>query len=505
MKVLERKLMKVLSLVLVVVFLLSLAACSTEQANNEETESDVRIEVEVENSSDDSEVDDEKEKEEDEAADSIEVDENLLSVDVTVPASFFDGSSEEEIKSDAEENGYSRIVVNDDGSVTYTMTKKQYKELLDELKVGVDEYIVDLTTGEDKIASFTSISYNDDLTVFDIKVDSSLYSSWDSLGALGFYVLGGFYQAVAGEEADIIVNFIDKDSGELIESGSSANLDDSFTDSGNNNDESKDENNLDLSSVIFEEYVIVDNDELSITVTEFDPAGDWGPTFTFLLENKTDYNLRYSFDDVSVNGIMLDPFFTSSVATGKKAYEEMSWYSDELTRTGINYISNVEGTFSASDDDDWSAEDIFNETILLDVLYGSELGESTFELASNNGFEKISLIDNDKVRVEVIDFDPEGDWGSTLVFVLENKTDLTLMFSADEVSVNGFMLDPFWATTVAPGKMAYDEMSWYDDQLEESKIVATDIEEIEFLLSASDDNDWMADDIFNEQFLVPTK
>lgn len=291
------------------------------------------------------------------------------------------------------------------------------------------------------------------------------------------------------------------ESDDVVETETEGQVDDK----NENNEESNGDGNLELTSVLFEEFVVVDNDELSVTVTEFTPSGDWGPTFKLLLENKTDYNLRYSFDDVSVNGIMLDPFFVASVAAGKKAYEEMSWLPDALTETGINYIANVEGTFTVGDDDDWGGEYIFNERTLLEVGYEADLGEATFDLMGKSGFEKIVLVDDDNIRAEVIDFDPEGDWGATLVMLIENKTDMRLMFSADEVSVNKFMLDPFWTTTIAPGKMAYGELNWHSDQLKESKIVPSEVEEIEFILSASDDDDWMADDFFNERFVVVVK
>ena len=60
-------------------------------------------------------------------SDAMEVDENLLTVDITLPASFFENQSEEEIKEQALENGCTECVINDDGSVVYTMTKKAHK------------------------------------------------------------------------------------------------------------------------------------------------------------------------------------------------------------------------------------------------------------------------------------------------------------------------------------------------------------------------------------------
>ena len=154
---------------------------------------------------------------------SVLVDENLLTVDITLNASFFDGMSKEEIVSAAKENGIINCVVKEDGSVVYTMTKAKHEELLEEMKVGIDETIDGLLNGEEEVASFVSIDYTEDLSVVDVKVDPALYSMWDSMYVLTFYISGAYYQSFAGvpsDEIDVIVNFINNDTQELLESAS---------------------------------------------------------------------------------------------------------------------------------------------------------------------------------------------------------------------------------------------------------------------------------------------
>ncbi len=48
----------------------------------------------------------------------IEVDEGLLTVEITMPVFFFKEKTEEEIKAAADENGFISCIVNEDGSVT---------------------------------------------------------------------------------------------------------------------------------------------------------------------------------------------------------------------------------------------------------------------------------------------------------------------------------------------------------------------------------------------------
>lgn len=65
-----------------------------------------------------------------------------------------------------------------------------------------------------------------------------------------------------------------------------------------------------------------------------------------------------------------------------------------------------------------------------------------------------------------------------------------------DASVNGFMADPFYATSVSAGKCAFSSMAWSDTTLEENGI--TEVEEIEVLFRAYDADDFMGEDFANE-------
>lgn len=195
---------KLLALLMVVVMLFSLVACGGT--------------ADTESKGDSTQTGDNSEN-----GGSIQVDEGLFTVDVTMPATFFDGMTEDEIKAAANENGYNSCTVNEDGSVTYTMTKAKHQELLDEFKASMDETIAGLLEGEDEVASFVSINYTDDFSQVDIYVDATAYTMWDSLYALTFYMTGAYYQSFAGvpaDEIDVIVNFIDNDTEEVLNTAS---------------------------------------------------------------------------------------------------------------------------------------------------------------------------------------------------------------------------------------------------------------------------------------------
>lgn len=119
---------------------------------------------------------------------------------------------------------------------------------------------------------------------------------------------------------------------------------------------------------------------------------------------------------------------------------------------------------------------------------------------AEENFEEILLVDNEDVTIKITGVEHDSIWGYSLKVFLENKTDLELMFTAQNVSVNGFMCDPFWAMSVDAGKKSNTTISWLDSALEENGI--EQVEEITFTIRAYNNGDWLAEDIFNETFTI---
>lgn len=154
----------------------------------------------------------------------IEVDENLIDVEITLPADYFEGGDEESIKAEVEESGFKSYKINEDGSVTYTMTKAKHKEMLTQMASEMDEMLSSMVTGEGKIPAFTSVEHNDNFSVIDIYVDTAVYTPMDAMYALVLFLVGAYYQAFEGlpeEDVDVVVSFIDSADGETVLDSSS--------------------------------------------------------------------------------------------------------------------------------------------------------------------------------------------------------------------------------------------------------------------------------------------
>lgn len=259
-------------------------------------------------------------------------------------------------------------------------------------------------------------------------------------------------------------------------------------------EEEKKEEEKKEDSISFSGLTVVDNENCSIILNDIEEDNLWGYTINATVENKSDKTLMFSVESAAINGVDNDPLFASEVAAGKKANESISF--SNLSDYGISEYTDIEMTFRVYDSNDWSADAVAKETVHV-YPYGEDKASKFVREAGSNDN---TLVDKENIKVIVTDIVEDPIWGYTLNMYLENNTDSSLMFSVDEASINGYMADPFWAKSVAPGKCAFTSMSWSDTTLEENGI--TSVEEIEFLLRVYDDENWTGSDVINEVFTI---
>jgi hypothetical protein len=243
----------------------------------------------------------------------------------------------------------------------------------------------------------------------------------------------------------------------------------------------------------FEETTVIDNDECTVTITGIDTDDLWGYTLKANLENKSaDKTYMFSVESAAINGVQCDPLFATEVAAGKKANSDISFTDSTLEENGIEEYTDIELTFRVYDSDDWLGDDVAKETAHI-YPYGAD--KATTYVRETQPTD-IVLVDNDYVTVIVTDFDPDNMWGYAANLYLVNKTDATVMFSVDDVSVNGYMIDPFYATSVSAGKSAFSSITWFSSDFEDNGI--SNVEEIEMLFKAHDYDSWGSDSYFEE-------
>ena len=152
-------------------------------------------------------------------SDKIDTDEKLLSVDITLPASMFEGQDMTNFDADAyaDEQGFSSAKVNEDGSITVTMTKAKHKEILEEMATSLDANFAEFVNGE-STPYIKEITHNDDFTTVTMKVDKAAYEGAFDFTPLAIAMSAAMYQAFIETEYHVEISIVDVATGEKINS-----------------------------------------------------------------------------------------------------------------------------------------------------------------------------------------------------------------------------------------------------------------------------------------------
>lgn len=149
----------------------------------------------------------------------LKVDKGLLNVEVTIPASFLEGQDIDTVIAEAKNEGIKEVIKNDDGSITYKMSKSEHKKMMKEMEEGIIKSVEEIKTGED-FTSIKDVSYNKSFSEFTLSVNQEEFeNSLDSIASFGLAVTGMYYQLFNGvnpEKYKVTVIFKNESNGEVI-------------------------------------------------------------------------------------------------------------------------------------------------------------------------------------------------------------------------------------------------------------------------------------------------
>ncbi|MCA1029198.1 hypothetical protein LCM23_24605 [Cytobacillus kochii] len=182
-------------LVLLVIFLV---ACSNESAEGEKST-------------------DQKQEEKEGA---VNVDKGLLNVELTLPASFFEGEDIDTVIAEAKKERVSEVTKNEDGSLTYKMPKSEHKKMMAEMGTSITDSIEEMKSSEDYV-SIKDVTHNKSFTEFTLLVDKESYeNSMDGFAIFGLGLQGSMYQMFNGanpEDYKVTVSVKDEATEEVFD------------------------------------------------------------------------------------------------------------------------------------------------------------------------------------------------------------------------------------------------------------------------------------------------
>lgn len=252
-------------------------------------------------------------------------------------------------------------------------------------------------------------------------------------------------------------------------------------DDSENTDSAVNTDSTDSTSVTIKEQVLFEQDGLKITATEMINDSIWGKGIKVLIENNTDKDLGIGCNALIVNNYMITDLFASSVAAGKKANETIYISSSELEAAGIENIGEIEIYFNIYDNA--SYETIFDaEGITIQTSDYTNMDTKTM----GDGTE---LLNQDGIKIMGKYVDENSFWGAAVLLHIENTSGNNVSINCSNMSINGYMVTPYFSSTVYDGKMALDDITILSTDLENNNIDSVDEIELTFEVYDNDTYD----------------
>ena len=242
--------------------------------------------------------------------------------------------------------------------------------------------------------------------------------------------------------------------------------------------------------------LLVDNADCAFTVTGYEDNAHLGLQIQVLCENKSDRPLMFSWNNVSVCGFMYEPMWAEEVAPGKKVHSTVGIDTYLLEQLHVDSVDQVVFTLTVRD-----SEEFMNQPVVDSGFCIYPTGKTPDQVISpqyRHTEGETVITENDTLTFIITEVDDELSELYTLRCYLQNNTGKNLIVSWEDVSVNGFMVNPFWSVAVGAGMQAYSDILFYRSDLDRQDIEV--VQNIEFRLQAMDYDDWNSDYLFDEVF-----
>ena len=224
--------------------------------------------------------------------------------------------------------------------------------------------------------------------------------------------------------------------------------------------------------VTIEKQVLVDQNGIVITATEYTTDTMFGDGIKLLIENNSDKNVTVGCKALMVNNYMLTDLFASDIAAGKKSNETMYLSSSELEAAGIDSVGQIEVYFQVFD------TETFEDLFLLDAVTIQTSEYANMDTVPNDAGTE--LYNEGGIKIVGKTVDENSFWGTGILLYIENTSGKNVGVQCDNMSINGFMTTPYFSCDVYDGKKAIRDITVLSSELEENGIESIKDVELQF-------------------------
>ena len=239
-----------------------------------------------------------------------------------------------------------------------------------------------------------------------------------------------------------------------------------------------------------EEVVVVDNDDIKISITEIkdvDVFDDY--TINLFLENKTDKKVIFNTEGVTVNGIDTDALLYAQLQAGTTHENRININAENWAELGIENVTDIGMNFKAFV---YGEEPLYAET-----FHYYPMGDDKAEVVEREVSEDdLVIMDNEYAKITYLGESVNEYETQCLDLYIENKTDVTTTFQVLTVYINGQRLVTIYGEEVAANSTKYSSIELVKDEMNKNGITQIDSVQIQFEIYNS--GDW------NDRFVSET-
>lgn len=227
---------------------------------------------------------------------------------------------------------------------------------------------------------------------------------------------------------------------------------------------------------------ILYNENGILVIAEWQDGDTCTGSIPVYVRNDSDQDIAVTVDLLSVNGYMMNYSFLYCQADAGEEAKDTLWIDDaDLQETGIENIATI--TFCLDIYDTETYEDV---AVSDPITLHTDMEENSVQASYEGG---TVLYEENGIKFVYTGYSGDMSTNGVLQFYMENNTDRCLQIYFGDVSVNGEPVELYMWRELSPGTRAVAYIDLYP--LEEIGIQSIeDVNTLEFLLEASDRDDW---------------
>ena len=203
------------------------------------------------------------------------------------------------------------------------------------------------------------------------------------------------------------------------------------------------------------ETVLVDEADLTVTVTGLDTSDPAIPKINVSIANKATSPRVVQAQAVSVNGYMVDAWLPAEVDAGTTVSSAIELDAASLARAQIYTIRTMELSLVVFDGESWEQLDTYGPFELV-----TSADDSSSDVADDSG-EIIYETEGITIKVcGITDEHTPFGTGQSVVLEVTNGSDETVTVSARDAKLNGEPVSVDFSALVSPGKRSVALMSF---------------------------------------------